>query len=108
MSAYSRLARALPLIAAASAFVSVLCTAGSCQVTEQKGIAVSGQGEVSAVPDIARVSVGVVTQGKDAGKTAVENAKKADAVVSAIVAAGAAKKDIQTARYSVEAQYDYQ
>lgn len=72
-----------------------------------KGISVSGQGEISATPDMARLSLGVTTQDKDAGKAGSENARLSGKIMDAITAAGIAKKDIQTSQYSVQAVFDY-
>ena len=77
------------------------------QVQEPRGISVSGQGEVSAVPDIARISIGVTTDDRDAAKAASENAEKASQVVQTLLAAGIAKKDLQTSQYSLQQMYDY-
>jgi uncharacterized protein YggE len=70
------------------------------------GIVVSGTGEVQVKPDIARVSLGVVNQGREASGVAQENAQKTDALIRAVKAAGVADKDIQTSGYSLYPQYD--
>ncbi|MBC8104503.1 MAG: SIMPL domain-containing protein, partial [Cytophagales bacterium] len=71
------------------------------------GIIVSGTGEVQVKPDIARVTLGVQNQGREASGVSQENAQKTDALIKAVKAAGVADKDIQTAGYSLYPQYDY-
>lgn len=69
---------------------------------QQEGISVSGQGKVSAAPDIAILSLGV----QDTQATvAVAQANASDAmnkVVSALTGNGVANKDIQTQRFSIQ------
>ena len=72
-----------------------------------KGISVSGQGHAFAAPDIARVSVGVLTESKDAAQATSENAAKTQKVMDTLLSAGVAKNDIQTTQYSLQALYDY-
>ena len=69
------------------------------------GIVVSGTGEVQVTPDIARISLGVQNQGKEASGVAQENAQKTDALIKAVKAAGVADKDIRTGDYNIEPQY---
>lgn len=68
-------------------------------------IMVSGTGEVQVKPDIARISLGVQNQGKEASGVAQENARKTDALIKAVKAAGVADKDIRTGEYNIEPQY---
>ena len=70
-------------------------------------LTVSGSGEVQAAPDIARLSLGVVTQNADAGEASAANAQKSAALIKAIKNAGVADKDIQTTGYNISPQYDY-
>ena len=71
-------------------------------------ISVTGTGEVSVTPDIARITVGVQTQGVDSATAGGENARKTDAVLKAIRALGVAEKDMQTEGYNIYPQFDYQ
>ncbi|MES2462854.1 MAG: SIMPL domain-containing protein [Armatimonadota bacterium] len=70
------------------------------------GIVVSGTGEVQVKPDIARISLGVQNQGREASGVTQENAQKTDALIKAVKAAGVADKDIQTSGYSIYPQYE--
>jgi len=64
-------------------------------------------GDVSAVPDIATVGAGVVTQAPTAAAAMSENASRTAATVAAIRKAGVADRDIQTTSVSLSPQYRY-
>ncbi len=72
-----------------------------------EGITALGHGEVKVKPDIALVTVSVVTQSKDQAEAVSQNATRTTAALDALRAAGIAEKDIQTQSYTVEPQYDY-
>lgn len=74
----------------------------------QPSILVSGTGEVTLTPDIARFTVGVQTRGKESAQAANENARLSAAVIKAIKGAGVTDKDIQTTDYNITPQFDYQ
>ena len=59
-----------------------------------------------ATPDCATISVGVVTQAADAKTAQEENAKKAQAVQRALVAAGIPEANIQTRGYYFQPLYE--
>jgi uncharacterized protein YggE len=71
------------------------------------GIVVSGKGEVLVKPNIARITLGIQNQGKEASGVAQENAQKTDALIKAIKVTGVADKDIRTSGYNLYPQYDY-
>lgn len=64
-------------------------------------------GEVSAVPDIATIGAGVVTQAITAAGAMSENARRTAATVAAIRKAGVADRDIQTTAVNLSPQYRY-
>ena len=72
----------------------------------EKLITVSGEAMTAAVPDIVTIRLGVATQGDTARKANDANAKTMTAVVEAIKAAGAEQRDIQTARLSLQPQFE--
>ena len=72
-----------------------------------EGITAQGHGEIKVKPDIAQVTVAVVTQSKDQAEAVSQNAAKTTATLAALKGAGIAEKDIQTQSYTVEPQYDY-
>ena len=68
---------------------------------------VSAQGEARRVPDIARISTGVVTRAADANAAMRANAEQMAKVVAAIKAAGIADKDVQTSGINLNPSYQY-
>ncbi|WP_424359786.1 SIMPL domain-containing protein [Methanocella sp. MCL-LM] len=68
-------------------------------------ICVTGTGYVYAEPDIAKITIGVITEAGTSTQAMDDNANRMDEVVKAIKRLGIADKDIQTSRVSVEPQY---
>lgn len=77
------------------------------EAAADSGLTVHGHAEMKVRPDIAYVSVGVVTQARDSTQAVADNAARATALMAALKKAGLADKDIQTQSYGVEPQYDY-
>jgi uncharacterized protein YggE len=95
---------ALALMAPASAQDA---TSASAQAIAGTRLDIVASGEVSAVPDIATVGAGVVTQAPTAAAAMSENASRTAATVAAIRKAGVADRDIQTTSISLSPQYRY-
>jgi len=72
-----------------------------------RGITVNDRAEVKAKPDVAYVTVGVVTKARDAGSAAKANASKTGAVIAAIVRLGIPKSGVKTVDYSLDPEMDY-
>lgn len=70
-------------------------------------ITVSGEGSVSAVPDMATVSLGVTTTGETAKAALDANGSALHAVIERLKAAGVAPADIQTSGLSLGPVFDY-
>ena len=99
------------VLAAAAVLLTILVATlpGYAQGEKEQGIIATGHGEVQGQPDIARVAVAVLTQAKDQGQAAAQNATLMTAVQDALTSKlKLAKKDIETFGYSVRPQYDYQ
>lgn len=64
-------------------------------------------GEVNRVPDVARISAGVVTQAKTASAAIAQNAQQMNRVIAALKRAGIAERDIQTSTISLNPEYRY-
>jgi len=64
-------------------------------------------GEVTRVPDIARISAGVVTQAPTATAAIEQNGRQMAAVRAALRRAGIADRDIQTSTISLQPDYRY-
>jgi uncharacterized protein YggE len=65
------------------------------------GLWVNGEGTVTAVPDVAVLSMGVETQQKSLTNAHREAAEAMDKVMKALKKKGVAEKDIQTQRYNI-------
>lgn len=68
---------------------------------------VVAEGHVTRVPDIARISAGVVTQAPTATEAIRQNAARMNAVRAALRRAGIADRDIQTSQISLQPDYRY-
>jgi hypothetical protein len=75
--------------------------------TPIRTINVNGTGKVYVTPDIAYVTIGVHTEGKDAAETLASNSSTTEKVVAAIKAQGVDEKDIQTTNISIYPQQQY-
>jgi uncharacterized protein YggE len=64
-------------------------------------------GEVTRVPDIARISAGVVSQSVRATDAIAQNARAMDKVIAALKRSGVADRDIQTSNLSLNPDYRY-
>lgn len=87
---------------------------GAAAAGELPGQAISGTrldivatGEVSRVPDIARINAGVVTQAPRATDAIQQNARQMARVIAALKKAGIAEKDIQTSSINLNPEYRY-
>ncbi|HLI27795.1 MAG TPA: SIMPL domain-containing protein [Chloroflexota bacterium] len=68
-------------------------------------IVVVGEGEATAPPDVAYVTVGVVTQAPTAAQATADNARLLAAVLDALRARGVGDRDLQTSGLSVQPIY---
>ena len=71
-------------------------------------ISVSAEGKVKAVPDLATVNLGVLTQGTSPAAVQDENSKKVNKIIEYIKAQGVSKDDISTSQFNIYPQYNYQ
>lgn len=97
---------ALFLFAATLAEVKGLRFIGS-GVAATNTISVSGEGEVFAVPDIATYSVTVRETAKQVKDAQDAASKKGNDIIAYLKEQGIDEKDIKTADYSVNPQYEY-
>jgi uncharacterized protein YggE len=68
---------------------------------QQHGIWVSGQGKVTAVPDIATLRLGIEAQEASVAGAQTRAAEAMDRVMTALIENGVAEKDIQTQYFSI-------
>jgi hypothetical protein len=78
---------------------------GADLAAPQRTIIVTGEGEVFAKPDQARMTAAVVTQAPTAQQAAEENAAAMTRVMSAVSMLGIPPNRIQTSNYSIQPQY---
>jgi len=72
----------------------------------ERTIAVSGTGSVSAVPDVAVVHAGVVTQSRNAGEALNANNATMEQIFSLLKQYGVEDKHIQTSGIGIHPEYD--
>lgn len=69
---------------------------------------ISASAEATRIPDVARISAGVVTQATDSNGALRANAQQMDKVMAAIKKSGIAERDVQTSGVSLNPQYKYE
>jgi len=84
-------------------------TSGPARADEpgQRQIRVTGVGEVLAKPDMATVSLGVVSESKTAGAALQHNSDAMAEIIAAMKAEGIAARDLQTSGFSIQPKYHY-
>jgi uncharacterized protein YggE len=70
-------------------------------------ISVNGTGEVSAVPDLATITLGVMSSAATAQEALAANTKSMTDVMALLKKEGIAEKDIATSNFNVSPRYDY-
>lgn len=73
----------------------------------KKVLNVTGQGTVNASPDIAYITLSVVTEHANAKTAQQNNADAMSKVVNAIKSAGIKSEDIKTVNFNIYPKYDY-
>ena len=73
----------------------------------ERTVTVSASGEVSARPDMARVSSGVMSEGASAREALDRNTSVMSKLVTGLKAAGVEANDIQTSNISVQPRYTH-
>jgi uncharacterized protein YggE len=74
---------------------------------ERDIIAISGEGKVTGIPDVAAVQVGLITEKNDVKSAQTENTNKLNSLIKVIKDLGVEDKDIQTSYYNIYPQYDW-
>ncbi|HEX8655270.1 MAG TPA: SIMPL domain-containing protein [Allosphingosinicella sp.] len=100
------------ILAGASLLALALPAAAAAQPVAAQEIGgtrldVVATGEVTRVPDVARINSGVITQAATATEAIRLNAARMNAVREALRRAGVADRDIQTSNISLQPQYRY-
>jgi uncharacterized protein len=103
------LAASLVLVFVLAGMPPQTAAAGNTPAGETKRtLSAAGQGTVKASPDIAYVTLGVITENTNAKTTQQSNAAAMDKITAAVKAAGIKSEDIKTVNYSIYPKYDYQ
>ena len=89
----------------------MLATTLSCHAADTSSpspalITVSGEGMVSAAPDMASVSVGVTTQAREATEAMAANNRAMASLLKALDTFGVAETDRQTSGFNIYPRYD--
>jgi uncharacterized protein YggE len=95
---------ALPALALAAGLM--LAPAAHASDDAPRTITITGEGEVTAVPDIAYIDTGVVTEGKTAAEALAANTRAMNEVFKGLEEAGIEKRDMQTSQFSVYPVYE--
>ena len=75
--------------------------------TTTNTVSFSGEGKVTAKPDIAVISASIVTQATNSESAQDSNSTKSNTVDSFLKKQGIAEKDIKTSGYNISPQYKY-
>lgn len=67
---------------------------------------VSGEGLVNAQPDMAEITLGVVTENKDVSTAQLENTRVMSRIIQAFLQMGIANDEIKTVDYRIDVQYE--
>ena len=76
-------------------------------VFDQSHITVTGMGEIDAKPDMATITVGVVTEAESASAALEENNERMKKLFEILKDRGVAEKDLQTANFNVSPKYQH-
>jgi uncharacterized protein len=72
-----------------------------------RSISMSGHGEARAVPDLASISMGVMTSGASAQEALAANTAAMSKLMDVLKAAGISEKDTATSNFSVGPRFDF-
>jgi len=70
-------------------------------------ITVNGTGKVEKIPDIAEVTISVITRNFDLKQAQKENTSKVNSIINFLLSQKIKKEDIKTTSYNIYPQYDY-
>jgi hypothetical protein len=76
-------------------------------IEDTNNITISATGEVYAAPDIAALTLGIQTDGKDVKTITQKNTETMNKIIDGVKSLGLEAKDIQTTQYSVSPQYNW-
>ena len=89
-------------------FCALTASAGTAAAQNRPAprlLSLTGEGEVAATPDMAVLSLGVVSEDRTARQALLANTRAMTALVEAMKTAGVAPRDLQTAGFNVNPKY---
>src|SRR5580700_8711993 len=92
-------------MAALASFVASSAQAQQPSAQAEGRVIVIGEGSVHVAPDYAQIRGGVTTKGKTVKEATDANSKMMAAITAALLNAGIAQADIQTAQFSIQPVY---
>lgn len=99
---------ALSTAAAAPAALAQTASPAADSMFRATTLNLSAYGETKVAPDMATITLGVMTEGKTAAEAMQANATRMNAVLASLRKAGIPDKDIQTSNLNLNPQYRYQ
>ena len=97
----SKVTAAIVIIVLAAAFAAILITLRASSSKQPRTITVSGHAVRTGSPDIAYVTLSVVTRAKTAKDASSQNTVRSNNVIKALTKNGVAPKDIRTINYNL-------
>jgi uncharacterized protein YggE len=94
-------------LAITAAALLVLMPARADEAKLIRSISISGHGEISAMPDLAHITLGVVSSADTAATALAENTRTMTELMALLKEAGIGERDIATSNFSVNPRYDY-
>jgi uncharacterized protein YggE len=70
-------------------------------------VTINGEGKVTAKPDVAKVQMGVVTEGTTVKDIQKKNTDKMNSIIAALKDMGIKSEDLQTENYNLSPRYDW-
>jgi uncharacterized protein YggE len=97
------------LVVAGLLGLATMLTAQDARAAEERNrrISVTGVGEVTAAPDMATVTLGVVSEAETAAAALAQNSETVSELIAALKAEEIADRDIQTANFSIQPKIVY-
>lgn len=92
---------ALAIAACSSAQAAPPSQQGDGDTPDPRTLTVNGTGVVDVTPDLARIAIGVQTEGPEAAAAVSENSAQAQAIIAALADFGIAEEDIRTSSFNV-------
>ncbi len=84
---------------------SLAAAQGAEPVGRERLLTVAGEGTVQAEPDMALITLGVVSEAASAGDALAANSKSMNGIVAALKDGGMESRDLQTSGFSVDPVY---